>query len=169
MRIVCVMALTLGLSAGAGNAFAQQALKQEDHKAVYSVGWTGDWSRDEGMHAAGGTVGLEITPIENRLSIETSVSAIRAKGRTEMPVEVAFRKPWQLAPNLELMAGIAPEVIHRFGTDGETFGGMSFGGHVMVWPRRNIGWFAEGAYEVTFPREGKEKAVEFSAGLLIGR
>src|SRR5690348_8310996 len=109
------------------------------------------------LNAHGRMPPAEITPIENRLSIETGVSTIRAKGRTEMPVEVAFRKPWQLVPNLELMAGIAPEVIHHFGTDGETFGGMSFGVQVMVWPRRNIGWFAEGAYEVTFPREGKER------------
>ena len=45
------------------------------------------------MHAAGGTVGVEITAIEDRLSIETSVSAIHASGQTEMPIEVAFRRP----------------------------------------------------------------------------
>jgi hypothetical protein len=129
----------------------------------------GDWSNGDGAHAAGGAVGIEITPIENWLSIETSVSAIRGAGGTEMPIEVALRKPWQLSPKLELMAGIAPELVRRFGADGATFGGVWVSAHVMVWPRRNVGWFAEAAYEFTFPRGGTDKAIEFSTGLLIGR
>jgi hypothetical protein len=169
MRVVCVIVLALAVIAGEGVALAQTGAEQGDHKWVYSLGWTGDWSRDEGMRFGGATAGVEINPIENWLSIEPSVSAIYAKHATEMPIEVAFRKPWQLTPQVELMAGVAPEVVRRFGPGGETFGGVSFGAHVMVWPRRNIGWFAESAYELVFPRDGTERGVSLSAGLLIGR
>ncbi len=169
MRIVCVIVFAVAVIAGQGVAFAQQGPDAEDHKLVYSLGWAGDWSHEEGMHPSGATVGVEITPIENWLSIETSVSVIHAEDHTEMPIEVAFRKPWQLTPKIEFMAGAAPELIRRFGPDGETFGGVSFSGHVMVWPRRNIGWFAEAGYELAFPHAGTEKSVSFAAGLLIGR
>ncbi len=169
MRIACVTVLALTVIVSEGVALAQTAPEPEDHKQVYSIGWSGEWSRDEGIRPGGATAGVEITPIENWLSIETSISAVYAEHDTEMPIEVAFRKPWQLTPHLELMAGVAPEVVRRFGRGGETFGGVSFGAHVMVWPRRNLGWFAEGAYELTFPHGGTDRAVAFSAGLLMGR
>lgn len=169
MRIVCVVVCALGVIAGEGISLAQQPSEPPDHTQVFSTGWTGDWSRDDGMKPGGATAGLEITPIENWLSIETSVSAIFAEGHTEMPIEVAFRKPWQLTPKIEFMAGAAPELIHRFGPDSETFGGVSVSAHVMVWPRPNIGWFAETSYEVAFPKDGTEKGVSFSVGLLFGR
>src|SRR5215469_10480453 len=165
MRVVAVITVMLGVIASEGVALAQTALEQADHARVYSLGWTGDWSRDEGMRPGGATVGVEITPIENWLSIEASISAIYAAHHTEMPIEVAFRKPWQLTPQVELMAGVAPEVVRRFGPGAETFGGVSFGAHVMVWPRRNVGWLAESAYELVFPRNGTERGVSLSAGL----
>jgi hypothetical protein len=169
LRLICAAAIAIATVTGGKRAFAQEPHNQDDYQAVYGIGWSGDWSRDGGLHATGATVGVEITPVENWLSIETSVGASRVNGVTEMPIEVAFRKPLQLSPKVELMGGAAPELVHRFGARAETFPGISFGGHVMVWPRRGIGWFAEGAYELGFPRDGVEKGVEFSAGVLIGR
>src|SRR5512138_2722087 len=169
MRLVCVSSLAISVIAGEGVVLAQEAPEHEDHKLVYSLGWAGDWSSEDGMRPAGATVGVEITPIENWLSIETSVSAVHAERHTEMSIEVAFRKPWQLTPHIELMAGAAPVLVRHFGPGGETFGGVSFGAHVMVWPRNNIGWFAESAYELAFPHDGTEKGVSFAAGLLLGR
>jgi hypothetical protein len=157
----------LGVIASDAVTRAQQR-PEHDHTAVVGIGWAGDWSRDDGLAPGGATLGVEVTPIEHWLSIETSVSAIHAEDGTELPVEVAFRKPWQLTPTLELMAGIAPEVVHRFGPAPETFGGVSLGAHIMVWPRPHVGWFAEGAYELAFPRAGTEKGIGLSAGLLIG-
>jgi hypothetical protein len=50
-----------------------------------------------------------------------------------------------------------------------TFGGVSSGDHFTIWPRPNIGWYAEAAYEVTFPQDGTHNSIAFAAGILIGR
>ena len=148
---------------------AAQSAAHDDHTIVYAIGWAGDWSRHESLHPVGATAGFEITPIEHWLSIETSLGAHHSDDGTEMPIEVAFRKPWQLSPRVEFMAGVAPEIIHAFGAQPETYGGVSVGGHFMIWPRQNLGWYAESAYEVTFPRAGAHKGMGISAGILIGR
>ena len=148
---------------------AAQSAEPNDHRIVYAVGWAGDWSRDAGFHPVGASLGIEVTPIEHWLSIETSIGAHHGDDGTEVPIEVAFRKPWQLSRRVEFMAGVAPEIIHSFGAQPDTYAGASFGAHVMVWPRRNLGWYAESAYEVTFPRDGTQKGIGISVGMLIGR
>jgi hypothetical protein len=147
-------------------AFAQT--QQREHRIVYSAGWAGDASRGDGFQPAGAEGGFEITPIENRLSIETTVGVHHGDEGTEMHLEVAFRKPWQLSRTVEFMAGVAPTLVHTFGASGESFGAISAGGHFMVWPSPNLGWYAESAYEVGFPTAGAHKGVEFSGGILIG-
>ena len=162
--IVC-----LAILASPALAFGQSDV--HDHRIVYAAGWAGDRdiSGGTGFQPAGASIGFEVTPIEGWLSIETSVEAHHSDEGTEMPIEVAFRKPWQLSKTVEFMAGVAPEIVRRFGASGETFGGVSFGGHFMIWPRPNIGWYAEAAYEVAFPQDGTHKSIAFAAGILIGR
>ncbi|HWK11603.1 MAG TPA: hypothetical protein VNR64_16205, partial [Vicinamibacterales bacterium] len=54
-------------------AFAQNDTDHEDHRFVYEVGWSGEHSKAEGFNGKGLSTGIEITPIENWLAIETSV------------------------------------------------------------------------------------------------
>jgi len=151
-------------------ASAQHASEpQEDHRVVFAAGWAGEASRGEGFQPAGIEGGFEVTPIEGLLSIETTVSVHHGDDGTEVPIEVAFRKPWQVTPTVEFMAGVAPSLVHAFGAESETFGAVSAGGHFMVWPRPNVGWYVESAYEVAFPNRGTQHSVEFAAGILIGR
>jgi hypothetical protein len=82
----------------------------------------GDWSHDEGWHPKGGTFAFEVTPIEHWLELEFGVSAIRADGVTEVPIDVLFKKPWQFSGQVEVMVGIGPELIHETGPHTQTFG-----------------------------------------------
>jgi hypothetical protein len=39
----------------------------------------------------------------------------------------------------------------------------------MFWPTRNIGWYIEPGYEVTFRHRATHHGIAVAAGLLIGR
>jgi hypothetical protein len=139
-----------------------------DHALVLELGAAGDWSHAEGFHP-GGTFAFEITPIENWLELEIGFTAIRADASTEMPIDVLFKKPWRFSPQFEFMIGVGPEIVHATGTERTTFWGLSSVLDFMFWPRRNLGWYVEPGYEMTFRGGMKHQGVGIAAGLLIGR
>ena len=139
-----------------------------DHKAVYSLGGP-----------AIGPATTESTPVVQRWEwrsrpLRTGSQSRRVsvlftlKITPKCPSRSRSASRGNLPRRSSLWPELRPELIRRFGPDGETFGGLSFSAHVMVWPRRNIGWFAEARYELAFPHDGTKKSVSFAAGLLIG-
>ena len=141
----------------------------EDHRIVYELGWAGDWSRDEGLHPRGGTFAFEVSPIEGWLELEVGFTVIRGDGVTEMPIDVLFKKPWRFSPKFEFMIGAGPELIHESGPDRGTFWGIASVLDFMFWPKKNVGWYVEPGYEVTFRRGAKHSGLGLATGLLIGR
>ena len=141
----------------------------EDHTVTFELGWAGDWSHEEGFHPKGATFAFEITPIENWLELEFGVSAVRADGVTEVPVDVLFKKPWQFSPQFEFMIGVGPELIHATGPNPQTYWGVSSVLDFMFWPKKNIGWYLEPGYEVTFHDGSAHHGLAVAGGLLIGR
>jgi hypothetical protein len=140
----------------------------EDHAIVFELGGTGDWSRTEGFHP-GGTFAFEVTPIENWLELEIGFSAIHESSGTEMPIDVLFKKPWRLSRAVEFMAGVGPELVHATGPDHGTFGGVDAVLDFMFWTRKNIGWYVEPGYELTFRDGTKHQGVGMDIGLILGR
>ena len=140
----------------------------EDHAVVFEMGWAGDWSQSEGLQH-GGTFAIEVTPIEKWLELEIGVAAIRAHASTELPVDVLFKKPWRLSRQFEFMLGGGPELVHVTGLEPKTFWGLSAVLDFMFWPRKNIGWYLEPGYEMTFRDGTSHHGLGFAAGLLIGR
>ena len=140
----------------------------EDHAIVFELGGTGDWSRTEGFHP-GGTFAFEVTPIENWLELEIGFTAIHENSGTEMPVDLLFKKPWRLSPAVEFMAGAGPELVHATGPDHGTFGGVNAVLDFMFWPRKNIGWYVEPGYELTFREGTTHQGVGMDLGLIFGR
>jgi hypothetical protein len=151
-----------GLTTGAAQPEAR------DHVIIYELGAAGDWSRAEGFHP-GGTVAFEITPIEHWLELEVGFTAIRGDGTTEMPIDLLFKKPWRISPTFEFMLGLGPELIHTTGRERRTFWGLSSVLDFMIWPRKNVGWYVEPGYELTFRDGTKHHGLAIAAGLLIGR
>jgi hypothetical protein len=141
----------------------------EDHAVVFELGWSGDWSRDEGLQAKGGTFAFEVTPIEHWLELEFGVAAIRADGVTQVPIDVLFKKPWQFSPRFEFMVGVGPELVHATGLHPETYWGLSSVLDFMFWRSKNVGWYLEPGYEVTFHDGTAHHGLAMAAGLLVGR
>lgn len=157
------------MPAAAQTSAAPLTAADDDRTVVYELGWAGQWSRAEGVEAAGATFAFEVTPIERWLELEIGVSAIRSGSTTEVPVDLLFKKPWQFSPTFEFMIGAGPELIHAFGPEPRTFWGLSGVLDFMFWPRPRIGWYLEPGYEVTFRDDGRRHGVAMAAGLLIGR
>jgi hypothetical protein len=139
-----------------------------EHVVVYELGWEGDWSHAEGLNH-GATAAVEFTPIARWLEIEIGASAVHHADGTEYPVDVLFKKPWDLSRRVELMAGVGPEVIHATGPSSGTFRGVSAVLDLMVWPTKRVGWYLEPGYEVTFRQGTRVPGIAVAAGLLIGR
>ncbi|HEY2905111.1 MAG TPA: hypothetical protein VGJ29_04370 [Vicinamibacterales bacterium] len=140
----------------------------KDHAVVFELGAAGDWSRAEGWHP-GGTFAFEITPIEHWLELEIGVTAIAAGGAVEMPVDVLFKKPWRFSSRFEFMIGAGPELVHASGPDGGTFWGGEAVLDFMFWPTKNVGWYLEPGYEITFRDGARQHGFGLAAGLLVGR
>ncbi|HUC78083.1 MAG TPA: hypothetical protein VMS04_22475 [Vicinamibacterales bacterium] len=177
--LACLLAaLAIGLPATAsaqvgdprGHDHSQEPdhSQERDHSIVFEIGAAGDWSRMEGFHP-GATFAFEVTPIEHWLELEVGVSAIRADGSTEVPVDVLLKKPWQLGRSLEFMIGAGPEIIHATGPNSRTFWGIEAVADLMFWPSRNLGWYVEPGYEATFPDGMTKGGMAIAVGLLIGR
>ena len=160
--------LVIALSVCATGAAAQSPEKDAEHAIVFELGAAGDWSRDEGFHP-GGTFAFEVTPIENWLELEVGVTAIHGDTGTELPVDLLFKKPWQISRTFEFMIGAGPELVHATGPESATFWGLEGVLDFMFWPRKNVGWYVEPGYEVTMRGGVREHAVGIAVGLLLGR
>jgi hypothetical protein len=170
MRSALVLLLAvLATPVARAQSIAPDSPDDEDHAVVFELGWAADWSRDEGLHSKGATFAFEVTPIENWLELEFGVSAIRADSVTEVPVDVLFKKPWRLSRQFEFMIGVGPELIHATGPSPQTYWGLSSVLDFMFWPKRDVGWYLEPGYEVTFHGGTAHHGLAMAAGLIIGR
>jgi len=149
-----------------GNLLGQEAAGA-DHSIILEVGGAGEWKLTGPSHF-GATLALETEPVKDWLELEFGVTALVSGGRTELGADLLFKKPWRLSPKVEFMAGIGPQLVHRFAKEER---GTSFGLEVVIdfmfWPAKNVGWYLEPGYGVTFGRGG-ERSLGATAGLLIG-
>lgn len=173
MRLCEIVALGIALQGWATAAAARdpqlpETTAPEEHAIVFELGAAGDWSRAEGFHP-GGTFAFEVTPIENWLELEVGATAIRSDAGTEMPIDVLFKKPWQLSREFEFMIGLGPEIVHTTGPNHATFWGLEGVLDFMFWPRKNLGWYVEPGYELTMRDGVRHSGLGIAVGLLIGR
>ncbi len=169
------LVVALALSADGSRASAQSApgrhetvsAEGEDHTIVFELGAAADWSRGESIHP-GGTFAFEVTPIEHWLELEFGWTAIHGGATTEMPIDVLFKKPWQVSRSFEFMVGAGPEWIYATGAERGNYWGVNAVLDLMFWPARDVGWYVEPGYEATF-HNGTHHALGIALGLLIGR
>ena len=161
---VCLI-VSLAIVCEAAVASAQEP---EDHAIVFEIGAAGDWERGEALHH-GATVAFEVTPIEHWLELEVGATALATESAVETPIDVLFKKPWQPSPKFEVMIGAGPEIAHASGPDGGTFWGVEAVLDLMFWPRRNVGWYVEPGYEITWKDGGQHRGVGIAIGVLLAK
>ncbi len=166
-RAAPLIMLACALAAGRASAQSPAPSEDVDHAVVFELGWEGDWSNGEGWHH-GGTVAVEVTPIEHWLELEFGVSALRQPSGTEIPIDLLFKKPWRISRRVEFMAGIGPELVHST-ADHDTWWGLSAVADLMVWPSKSVGWYLEPGWERAFQHGSHQDGLAVAAGLIIGR
>jgi hypothetical protein len=151
---------------------AHTALSQDsterDHVAVIELGGAAERPVAGGPTGVGGTVAAEVTPIERWLEVEGGLTVIGSGGDREFDADLVFKKPFRFSSRVEFMAGIGPDVtwtLHGRGP-ARTVATEAVG-DFMVWPTKNIGWYAEPSYAMPSLR-WRRSSFGLTAGLLIG-
>jgi hypothetical protein len=170
--LAVAVVLLLGAAGARGQAAppppaARGSASDDDHRAVIEIGAAGERGVSGSSASGGGTLAVEFTPIENWLEMETGLTGLRSSGRNEFAADLLFKKPWRLSATSEFMAGVGPELSHRFGAGASTSLATEIVADWMFWPSKNIGWYLEPSYSVT-AWSGGERSVGIAAGLLIG-
>jgi len=78
---------------------------------VREIGGAPGWSVTDPGSSFGPTVVLEVTPIKHWLELEIGVTQSFGRHSTAWSTDLLFKKPWDLRPKVEFMAGIGPEWI----------------------------------------------------------
>ena len=154
----------------AANVFAQSVdVAADKEKAVIEIGAAASRSLKGEGSSGGGSVAVEVTPIENWLELEGGVTALFGRGSKEWDADLLFKKPWTLSKRAEFMLGAGPEWIHTSASGMTT---NSVGGEAvldfMFWPaaRHKFGWYLEPSYDYNFAH-GHDQSVGITGGLLI--
>jgi hypothetical protein len=159
----------LGAALASHAATAQAEDKEKKPTAIIEIGGAGEWGFQDSSIGFGPMVAAEFTPIPHWLEIETGVTTLFGKSRTEWGTDFLFKKPFTLSDRVEFMVGVGPE-WRRTTAGRETTDSIAAEAVVdfMFWPRpeRTFGWFLEPSYTYDFGR-GHEQSLGLSAGLLI--
>ena len=146
-----------------------QADEQRDHIAVFEIGGAADWGLTGGPVGLGGTLAVEVTPIDEWLEIEAGVTALGGNGRKEFSTDLLLKKPFQLSSGVELMAGAGPELSWNLAGPHQTQAlTTEFALDLMVWPAKNVGWYVEPSYNISGFSAPSTRSLGITAGLLIG-
>lgn len=148
--------------------FAENPLcraEENEPSAIVEIGGESEFSLADHRSSFGPDFGVEVTPIEDWLELEGSVSPMFSHSQTEWQADFLFKKPFTLSDTVEFMAGLGPEWDHGRGSD-------SVSGEVvldfMFWPdpERRFGWYLEPSYGYSFG-PSHEQSLGISGGLLI--
>jgi hypothetical protein len=143
--------------------------EEADHAAVFEIGGAGDWGLTGGPASFGGTLAVEVTPIERWLELEAGVTALGSSTHRQISTDFLFKKPFQFSPTAEFMAGVGPELSWDLG--GKQHARVLAAEFVldfMFWPTRNVGWYVEPGYDFTGFRSTSDRSIGVTAGLIIG-
>ncbi len=162
-------AMTRGLFAAVLVFGGKAQAEEKEPRALLEVGGVGELGFPDSTSSLGPAIGIDVTAVRNWLEIEAGVASLFGNGRTELSMDLIFKKPYTLSKTMEIELGVGPAWMR------ETRGGKitdSIGGEAAVemqfwpWPERKLGWFLEPSYGYDFTR-GHEQALGVTVGLLI--
>jgi hypothetical protein len=167
-RALGVIVAFTAIFADTSRADERGAKEDFEHRVVIGAGGAFEVDVPSGSVQGGGNVFVEVVAIEHWLELELGISALAAEGGVEVPIDLLFKKPFTLAPRIELMVGVGPELIVYRDTprDGEFFG-VEVALDFMFWPSRHVGFWIEPAYDLVL-RSGVEHALGSTGGVIFG-
>ena len=156
-----------------GIVSSHQALAQSEERepaAVLEIGAAPSWSLTDPGSSLGPTVAVEFTPIKKWLELEIGVTPSFGGHSTEWSTDLLFKKPWDLTPKIEFMAGVGPAFLRS-----RSYGRIQYSmsaeviADFMFWtsPTHRFGWYLEPGYDYSFAA-GHERSAGIAIGVLFG-
>jgi hypothetical protein len=165
--IVVWPAAAAASDARAGRA-QEEREEREERTLIVGAGGAAEVELADGSAHAGANVFVEWEAIEGWLELELGASVLPAGDAAEVPVDLLFKKPFRLAPGIELMAGLGPEVVTVTGGAARgTYAGGEVALDFMFWPWRRAGLWIEPAYDFVF-RDGVAHSLGSTGGVMLG-
>ena len=139
----------------------------EEHSLILLLGPAMEKSTSDGSKAYGTYLGLEFTAIEHQLEIEVGTQYLSTSNPKELGGFVIFKKPFELAKDVELGLGMGPAVWRKTSSANNGLQtGITFVADFMFWTTKEVGWYISPGYTYGFTGGG-ERSVGISAGLLF--
>jgi len=146
----------------AGSVFAIES--HEEPSVIFLMGPAVDKSTFNGKTTYGSSIAVEFTAIEHQLEIEVGAQYMSSASPQVMGSQIIFKKPFQLAPTVELGLGLGPNMSRKVRAgDSHWQTGIAFSADLMVWPTKKLGWYASPEYV-----HGLNSRSDRSLGLSIG-
>ena len=142
--------------------------EEEENKIVVGIGGAGEYAFKENSIAPGGNIMFEASLIEGWLTLGLSVSALKGAEGAEVPIDLLIKKPFKLAPAVEMIVGIGPEFLYVSTAEGpNVFVGGELAVGFLFWPSKHVGFWIEPAYDLV-AKDGLSQSIAVSGGVLIG-
>ena len=110
---------------------------------------------------------FEFTAIEHQLEIEVGTQYLSTSNPKELGAQVIFKKPFDLAQDIELGIGLGPAIWRKTSSSSNSLqSGVAFVADFMFWTTKKVGWYLSPSY--TYGTSGgAERVIGLSVGLLF--
>lgn len=151
--------------------------EKEEPILIGEIGGSINRSLQQPETMAGPTLGIEWTPLKERLELEFDINQNFGKAGNELSFDLLFKKPWTLSNKFEFMLGVGPEfsimknkiTTANTTTTATNTWGAELATDFMYWPfqKKKFGFFVEPNYDYSFST-GNEQSIGIEGGLLVG-
>jgi len=162
---VALFALVFALSTHSSVVRAEESI--DDHSIILLIGPAMEKSSVDGSKAYGASLAFEFTAIENQLEIEVGTQYLSTSNPKELGAQIIFKKPFDLAQDIELGLGLGPAVWRRTSsTNNNLQSGVAFVADFMFWTTKKVGWYLSPSYTYG-TSNSSERLLGLSVGLLF--
>jgi hypothetical protein len=140
---------------------------QDEHPLIFLLGPAVEKNTVDGSKAYGTSLAVEFTAIEDQLEIEIGTQYLSTSNPKEAGGFLIFKKPFELAKDVELGLGLGPAVWRKTSSPNNSLQtGIAFTADFMFWTTKKVGWYFSPGYTYGF-NGGSERSAGLSIGLLF--
>lgn len=138
--------------------------KEKEPVAIMELGITPSWDLIRPNCLIGPTIGIEFTPVKEKLEIEIGASQYYNGPNYNWQFDLLFKKPYEISKKIEVMVGAGPQ--WSFSGNNHSLS-AEIAVDLMYWPfKKTIGFYLEPNYDYEFQKQN-EQSIGFSTGLII--
>jgi hypothetical protein len=167
MKAMKVSLFALALVSSIHSVVVNAEESTDDHALILLVGPAIEKNTVDGSRAYGTALAVEFTAIEHQLEIELGTQYLSTSNPKELGAQIIFKKPFELAKDIELGVGAGPAIWRKTSSPGNNLqSGVAFVADFMFWPTKKTGWYLSPSYTYG-TSSGSDRTIGVSVGLLF--